>query len=75
MDNFGAFLEVVGWCGLEYGTVHLRLPEKEKDGSWWKKTKNGMVNRSPGYRFEVRVQDLVSIEIEGVGLGGYNGIR
>ena len=58
MQNFGAFLEVVGWCGLEYGAIHLRLPEKEEDGSWWKKTKDGKVNRSLGYRFEVRIQNL-----------------
>ena len=49
MENFDAFLQVDGWCGLEYGAVHLRLPKKEEDGSWWKTTKDGKVNRSPGY--------------------------
>ena len=56
MKNFDAFLQVVGWCGFEYGAAHLRLPKKEEDGSWWKTTKDGKVNGSPGYRFEVRVQ-------------------
>lgn len=65
MDNFGAFLEVVGWCGLEYGAVHLRLPKKEEDGAWWKRTEDGKVNRSPGYRFEVRKQDLVPRGVDG----------
>ena len=44
--------------------LHLRLPKKEEDGSWWKTTKDGKVNRSPGYRFEVRVQSLAPIRRE-----------
>ena len=50
MENFEDFLQVVGWCGFEYEAVHLRLPRKEEDGSWWKTTKDGRVNRSPGCR-------------------------
>lgn len=65
MENFSAFLQVVGWCGLEYGAVHLRLLKEEKDSSWWKTTKDGKVNRSPAYRFEVRIQDRVSAGREG----------
>ena len=65
MENFDAFLQVVGWCGFEYGAVRLRLPKKEEDGSWWKTTKDGRVNRSPGYQFEVRVQSLAPIRREG----------
>jgi len=65
MENFGTFLEAVGRCGLEYGAVHLRLPKKEEDGSRWKRTKNGRINRSPMYRFDVRVQYLVPRGIEG----------
>jgi hypothetical protein len=65
MENFGAFLEAVGWSGLEYGAVHLRLPKKEENGSWWKRTKDDRINRSPAYRFEVRVQDLLPRGKEG----------
>lgn len=65
MENFDAFLQVIGWCGLEYGAVHLRLPKKEEDGFWWKTTKDGRVNKSLGYRFEVRIQDLVPMGREG----------
>jgi hypothetical protein len=65
MENFGAFLEAVGWCGLEYGAVHLRLPKKEEDGSWWKRTKDGRINRSPAYRVDIRVQDLLPRGKEG----------
>ena len=65
MENFDAVLQVVGWCGFEYGAVHLRLPKKEEDGSWWKTTKDGKVNRSPGCRFEVRIQSLAPIRREG----------
>ena len=61
MENFDAFLQVVGWCGFGYGAVHLRLLKKEEDGSWWKTTKGGKVNRSPGHRLEVRVQSLAPI--------------
>ena len=46
---------------MEYGVVHLRLPKKEEDGSWWKTTKDGKANRCPGYRFEARVQSLAPI--------------
>ena len=49
MQNFGTFLEVIGWCGLEYGVVHLKLPKKEEDGSWWETTKAEKVNRSHQY--------------------------
>jgi hypothetical protein len=65
MENIGTSLKAVGWCGLEYGAVHLRLPKKEEDGSWWKSTKNSSINRSPASTFEVRVQDLVPHGIEG----------
>ena len=61
MEDFGAFLQVVGWYGFEYGAVHLGLPKKEEDTSWWKTTKDAKVNRSPGYRFEVRAQSLAPI--------------
>ena len=61
MENFDAFLQVVGRCGFEYGAVHLRLPKKEEDGSWWKTTKDGKVNRSPWHRFEARVRSLAPI--------------
>ena len=55
MEIFGVFLEAVSWCELEYGAVHLRLPKKKEDGSWWKRSKDGRINRSPVCRFEVRV--------------------
>jgi hypothetical protein len=41
------------------------LPKKEEVGSWWKKTKDSRINRSPAYRFEVRVQNLLPRGIEG----------
>ena len=50
---------------MEYGAIHLRLPKKEEDGSWWKTKKDGKVNRSLGCRFEARIQDLAPIGREG----------
>jgi hypothetical protein len=55
IEIFGVFLEAVGWCEFEYGAVHLRLPKKKEDGSRWKGTKDGRIDRSPACRFEVRV--------------------
>jgi hypothetical protein len=36
-----------------------------ENASWWKRTKDSKINRSPVYRFEVRVQALVPRAIEG----------
>jgi hypothetical protein len=34
MDNFGEFLEVVGWAGMKFGAIQLRFAQTEQDGSW-----------------------------------------
>ena len=39
MDNFGEFLEAVGWAGMKFGAIQLRFAQTEEDGSWWKRTK------------------------------------
>lgn len=59
VQNFGAFPQVFGWCGLHHVAFHLRLLKKE-DGSWWKTTKDGKVDRSTRYRFEVWVQAVLT---------------
>jgi hypothetical protein len=61
MENFGAFLEAVAWCGLEYGAVQLKVATIEEDGSWWPSAKLGTVRKTREYVFEGRLQNLTRL--------------
>jgi hypothetical protein len=65
MNNFGAFLEAVAWCGLEYGAVQLKVPTIEEDGSWWPRTKAGTIRKTREFVFEGRLQNLLPQGPEG----------
>jgi len=58
MDNFGEFLEVVGWASVKFGAIQLRFAQTEEDGSWWKRTKSGSISKACTQFFETRLQTL-----------------